>query len=143
MVHWTALDRYYVAVVPFIQQHTAVFHRYRMLTTCMHPVPPMGGGGGNRGSLPRAPSVRGPQNSAETCSGFRSQSTTNGYCSGLRSLVTQDITCIEVCVRAAIARSRNKKQADLKNETNTMSFKSACFAFMLLGRKVHCTFYLT
>ena len=41
-------------------------------------------GGGNRGSLPRAPSVRGPPNSAETCSGFRSQSTTNGYSSGLR-----------------------------------------------------------
>ena len=24
-----------------------------------------------------------------------------------------------------------------------MSFKSACFALMLLGRKLHCTFYLT
>ena len=46
------------------------------------------GGGGNRGSLPWAPSVRGPPNSAETCSGFRSQSMTNGYGSGLRSLVT-------------------------------------------------------
>ena len=52
---------------------------YKVLKCSQVPkaVPPTRGVG-NRGSLPQAPSVRGPPNSAETCSGFRSQSMTNG-----------------------------------------------------------------
>ena len=35
----------------------------QFLNSCLYTVPPTGGG--NRGSLPRAPSVRGPPNSAK------------------------------------------------------------------------------
>ena len=114
-------------------------------------VPPTGGGGGggaNRGTLPRAaPSVRGPPNSAELVQ-------------ILAVSMTIDNTVRTYCIiygttNGKFASERHKREAKIKqskvtknqqeSETNPMSFKSACFAFIMLGRKlqIHILLYVT